>query len=127
MNPEKFMPLVREICNMQATDCRSLNKAKLAREIMDLVNIPQNAEICEIPLDWDDEVVILFLLPNNKNYYSLGAGHWLDDTERMILGITGKLRGKKFKFFEEEGKEDIPLPLDYFQRKNKNAKERKEK
>ena len=127
MEPEKFMPLVREICNMQATDCRSLNKAKLARELMDLINIPQNAEIYEIPLDWDDEVVILFLLPNNKNYYSLGAGHWLDDTERMILGITGKLRGKKFKFFEEEGKEDIPLPLDYFQRKNKNTKERKEK
>lgn len=54
MKPEKFMPLVKEICNMEATDCRSLNKSKLARELMNLVNIPQNAEIYEIPLDWDD-------------------------------------------------------------------------
>lgn len=125
MKPEKFMPLVKEICNMEATDCRSLNKSKLARELMNLVNIPQNAEIYEIPLDWDDEVVILFMLPNDKNYYSLGAGHWLDGTERMILGITGILKGNRFKFFEEKGKEDIPLPLDYFQKKNKKAKEKK--
>lgn len=116
MKSSDFMPLVREICSIAPTDCRSLNKAHLARQLMDLVNIPQEAEIYEIPLDWDDEVVILFMLSNDENYYSLGAGHWLDDTERMILGITGKLRGKKFKFFEEEGKEDIPLPLDYFQK-----------
>lgn len=47
MKPEKlkFMLLVKEICNMEATDCRSLNKSKLARELMNLVNIPQNAEI----------------------------------------------------------------------------------
>lgn len=118
MNPEKFMPIVKEICSITPTDCRSLNKAHLAREIMNLVNIPQNAEIYEIPLDWDDEVVILFMLPNDKNYYSLGAGHWLDGTERLILSITGRWKGRKFKFFEEEGKEDIPLPLDYFQKQN---------
>ena len=125
MKPEKFMPLVKEICNMEATDCRSLNKSKLARELMNLVNIPQNAEIYEIPLDWDDEVVILFMLPNDKNYYSLGAGHWLDGTERLILSITGRWKGREFKFLQEEGKEDIPLPLDYFQKKNKKAKEKK--
>lgn len=118
MKPENFMPLVREICSITPTDCRSLNKAHLARQLMDLVNIPQNAEIYEIPLDWDDEVVILFTLPNDKNYYSLGAGHWLDGTERLILSITGRWKGRKFKFFEEEGKEDIPLPLDYFQKRN---------
>ena len=118
MKPEKlkFMLLVKEVCNMEATDCRSLNKSKLARELMNLVNIPQNAEIYEIPLDWDDEVVILFMLPNDKNYYSLGAGHWLDGTERLILSITGRWKGREFKFFQEEGKEDIPLPLNYFQR-----------
>lgn len=119
------MPFVKEICNMEATDCSSLNKSKLARELMNLVNIPQNAEIYEIPLDWDDEVVILFMLPNDKNYYSLGAGHWLDGTERLILSITGRWKGREFKFFQEEGKEDIPLPLDYFQKKNKKAKEKK--
>lgn len=125
MKSEEFMPIVKEICSITPTDCRSLNKAHLARQLMDLLNIPQNAEIYEIPLDWDDEVVILFMLPNDKNYYSLGAGHWLDGTERLILSITGRWKGRKFKFFEEEGKEDIPLPLDYFQRKNKKAKEKK--
>lgn len=125
MKSEEFMPIVKEICSITPTDCRSLNKAHLARQLMDLLNIPQNAEIYEIPLDWNDEVVILFMLPNDKNYYSLGAGHWLDGTERLILSITGRWKGRKFKFFEEEGKEDIPLPLDYFQRKNKKAKEKK--
>lgn len=125
MKSEEFMPIVKEICSITPTDCRSLNKAHLARQLMDLLNIPQNAEIYEIPLDWDDEVAILFMLPNDKNYYSLGAGHWLDGTERLILSITGRWKGRKFKFFEEEGKEDIPLPLDYFQRKNKKAKEKK--
>ena len=118
MNAKDFMPIVKEICSITPTDCRSLNKAHLARQLMDLVNIPQNAEIYEIPLDWDDEVVILFMLPNDKNYYSLGAGHWLDGTERLILSITGRWKGRKFKFFEEEGKEDISLPLDYFQKQN---------
>lgn len=125
MKSEEFMPIVKEICSITPIDCRSLNKAHLARQLMDLLNIPQNAEIYEIPLDWNDEVVILFMLPNDKNYYSLGAGHWLDGTERLILSITGRWKGRKFKFFEEEGKEDIPLPLDYFQRKNKKAKEKK--
>lgn len=41
MKPEKFMPFVKEICNMEATDCRSLNKSKLVRELMNLVNIPR--------------------------------------------------------------------------------------
>lgn len=125
MKPEKFMPFVKEICNMEATDCRSLNKSKLVRELMNLVNIPQNAEIQEIPLDWDDEVVILFMLPNDKNYYSLGAGHWLDGTERLILSITGRWKGREFKFFQEEGKEDIPLPLDYFQKKTKRQRRKR--
>lgn len=125
MKSEEFMPIVKEICSITPTDCKCLNKSKLARELMNLISIPQNAEIYEIPLDWDDEVVILFMLPNDKNYYSLCAGHWLDGTERLILSITGRWKGREFKFFQEEGKEDIPLPLDYFQRKNKKAKEKK--
>lgn len=125
MKSEEFMPIVKEICSITPTDCRSLNKSKLARELMNLVNIPQNAETYEIPLDWDDEVVILFMLPNDKNYYSLGAGHWLDGTERLILSITGRWKRREFKFFQEEGKEDIPLPLDYFQRKKTKRQRRK--
>lgn len=29
---------------------------------MDLVNIPQNAEIQEIPLDWEDQVDVCFTI-----------------------------------------------------------------
>ena len=31
MKPEKFMPLVKEICNMEATDCRSLNQSETCK------------------------------------------------------------------------------------------------
>lgn len=31
MKPEKFMPLVKEICNIEATDCRSLNKSETCK------------------------------------------------------------------------------------------------
>lgn len=42
-----FMEIVHEICTTASTDCRSLNKSDLSRKLMDLVNIPQNAEIQE--------------------------------------------------------------------------------
>lgn len=105
-----FMEIVHEICTISSTDCRSLNKSDLARKLMDLVNIPQNAEIQEIPLDWEDQVDVCFTIPNDDNYYSLYAGHWLDDTESMELANTGKINGSQFEFYEKE----IDLPLDYF-------------
>ena len=108
-----FMEIVHEICTTSSTDCRSLNKSDLARKLMDLVNIPQNAEIQEIPLDWEDQVDVCFTIPNDDNYYSLYAGHWLDDTESMKLANTGKIDGSQFEFYEKE----IDLPLDYFNKK----------
>ena len=66
-----FMEIVHEICTTASTDCRSLNKSDLSRKLMDLVNIPQNAEIQEIPLDWEDQVDVCFTIPNDDNYYSL--------------------------------------------------------
>lgn len=77
-----FMEIVHEICTTTSTDCRSLNKSDLARKLMDLVNIPQNAEIQEIPLDWEDQVDVCFTIPNDDNCYSLYAGH---------LSIAGRL------------------------------------
>lgn len=111
----KVMQLVEQICNAKSTDCRSLNKGSLARELMNLANIPQNADIQEIPLDWNNQVVILFLLPNDKNYYSLFAGIGCDGKFYFELSITGTLKENGwFHFFEEEGKQDEVLPIDYF-------------
>lgn len=104
------MELVNKICNKQSTDCRSLNKSSLARELMDFANVPQNASIQEIPLDWNNQVVILFLLPNDANYYSLFAGIGNDGNFYFELSVTGILNGNTFDFFDE----DKVLDINYF-------------
>lgn len=106
----KIMELVKGICSTQSTDCRSLNKAQLARKLMNFAHIPQRADIQEIPLDRGNQVVILFLLPEDVNYYSLFAGIGTDGNFYFELSITGKLNGSTFDFFEEEKMLDI----DYF-------------
>lgn len=112
-----FMTIVREICATKSTDCRSLNKRDLARKLMDMVDIPQEAYITEIPLDVSNQVDISFIMPNDDNYYSLYAGHWFDGTERMFLAITGKViiesEGRfLFDFFDAEKE----INLDYFKK-----------
>lgn len=106
----KVMPIVKEICSTESTNCRSLNKTKLARQLLNLANVPQDAEIQEIPLDWDDQVVVLFLVPDDTNYYSLFAGIGKDGNFYFQLGITGVLNEDEFDFFDEEKEIDI----DYF-------------
>lgn len=109
-----FIKIVKEICSVKATDCRSLNKIKMARKLMDMVNIPQNAEIQEIPLDWNNQVEILFTVPNDKYYYGLNAGRWLDGTESMFLELIGtqqKQGGHIWFDFYDTGER---LPLNYF-------------
>ena len=107
---EKVMQIVKEICNTESTNCRSLNKKELARQLLDIANVPQNAEIQEIPLDWDDQVVILFLMPNDTNYYSLFAGIGMSGLFHFELGITGVLNGNEFEFFDA----DRLLDINYF-------------
>lgn len=108
---EKIMSIVNKICNIRSASCRSLNKSDLARELMNLANIPENAEIQEIPLDWDNMTEIMFLIPNDTNYYSLFAGiGFCDGNFHFDLSITGKLEGKHFEFFDKEEE----LPIDYF-------------
>ena len=104
---DKVMPIVREICNTESTNCRSLNKTELARKLLDIANIPQEADIQEIPLDWDNQVNILFLIPNDENYYSLFAGMGTDNNFHFELGITGILNGDEFDFFDEDKEIDI--------------------
>lgn len=111
-----FMKIVRKICSIETTDCRSLNKSEVARKLMDMANIPRNAEIQEIPLDWNNQVETLFTIPEDKYYYGLSAGHWLDGTESMYLEIIGIQRdqGNDIWFdFYNTGKR---LPLDYFRK-----------
>ena len=67
----------------------------MARELMNIANIPENAEIEEIPLNWNNQVVILFLLPDDKNYYSLFAGIGNDNEFHFELSITGTLQEKR--------------------------------
>lgn len=107
---EKIMQIVRKICNTEPTNCRSLNKIELARQLMDIANIPQNADIQEIPLDWDEQVNILFLIPNDINYYSLFAGIGTDNNFYFQLGITGVLKGNEFDFYDE----DKIIDVNYF-------------
>lgn len=116
---EKIAEIVRAICNMPATDCRSLNKAEKARELLDLVHVPETAEIHEIPLDWDDEVAIYFTVPNDRTEYCVTAGIYegeafinlcichvegcIGHNERIPLDhFCGKLDGG-IRLTEEEG------------------------
>ena len=108
MCKEKIMQIVENICNQESTNCRSLNKLELAKELLNIANIPTDANIQEIPLDWDNQVVILFLLPNNNNYYSLFAGIGTDKNFYFDLSITGKLIDNDyFDFYDDEVKLDI--------------------
>lgn len=114
---EKIQKLVEEICNMKSTNCRSLNKSELARKLMDYANIPNDAKIMEIPMDWNNQVVILFIqnnLSDDYNYYSLFAGIGNDGKFYFELSITGTYttvsNGYYFNFFDK----DKILPIDYF-------------
>ena len=114
---DKVMRLVGEICNMESTNCRSLNKAALARKLLNMANVPKNANIQEIPLDWNNQVIVLFLVPGDNNYYSLFTGIGNDGNFYFELTITGILNRDTFEFFDEEK----PLNIDYFKKKMKHT------
>ena len=111
----KILALVKKICTNNS-DCRGLNNKEMARELMNIANIPGNAEIEEIPLNWNNQVVILFLIPGDKNYYSLFAGIGNDNEFHFELSITGILqKNGYFDFFAEEEM----LPINYFDKEIK--------
>lgn len=111
----EFMKIVREICNVESTDCRSLNKSALARKLMDMVSIPKNAEIMEIPLDWNNQVAILFIIPDDDNYYCLYAGHWNNNIESMQLVISGTVYRSENRFDFDFYNKEKEIGLDYFE------------
>jgi len=112
---DNVLSLVSAICNEPSTDCKSLNKTELARELMDLASIPELAEIREIPLDWDNQVVILFKIPNDNNYYGLFAGIGKDNQYFFDLTIMGDFDTEtgEFNFYDVEKQ----IPIDYFSKR----------
>ena len=113
----KVMGIVDSICTMKSTDCRSLNKSHLARELMDIVEIPINAIIHEIPLDWDRQVEIMFTIPEDTlhkvNYYfGLFAGIGTDGNFHLELSQCGEW-SKKSGYFDFYFR-DKAIPIDYF-------------
>ena len=91
MNKNNFMPIVEKISSfppsaLDRTEEDGKELLNLCRTLMDMVNIPSNAEIYEIPLMKNNQVVIYFFLENDdEKEYCLNAGHWLDDTISMKL------------------------------------------
>lgn len=108
--------IVTAICATTSTDCRSLNKADLGRKLLDLLNVPPTAQITEIPLDWDGQVEICFVVPGNINVFSLYAGKWLDGSESCYLAITGRQREYNGEIWYDFFNVEEILPDDYFKR-----------
>lgn len=113
----KIMEIVARICNTESVSCRGLDQFDLARELIDLANIPQNADIQEIPVNWDNMVAINFLVPNDDRYFCLFAGIGMDGNYHFELSVIGTLEGDYFHFREEDDLPDIILPMDFFVKK----------
>lgn len=113
----EIMKIVEKICTMQSTNCRSLNKVNEARKLMNIAGVPENATIHEIPLDWDNQVEILFTIPADKvhkvNYYfALYAG--IESSGKFCFDLlqVGEWSEKTdiFDFYVR----DKIIPADYF-------------
>lgn len=114
---EKIMNLVNAICNMESTNCRALNKSHLARELMDIAGIPNDAKIHEIPLDWDNMTMIMFTVSpdtvHKVNYYfGLFAGIGTDGNFHFELYKCGEwdTKNRYFDFYFR----DKLISIDYF-------------
>ena len=121
---KNFMPIVEKICSfppsaLNRTEEDGIELLNLCRTLMDMVNIPSNAEIYEIPLMEHNQVAIYFFLEgDDEKEYCLNAGHWLDGTISMELEAYGKEINEHgiemYTAFES-------LPLDYFGNHEKEA------
>ena len=112
----KVLEIVKQICNTQSLNCRGLNKIDLALELLKIANVPTTATIQEIPLDWDNQVVILFTIENDSNYYSLFSGIGKDGNYYFMLTIDGTIKNNDITFYDQS----IELSINYFVT-NKNS------
>lgn len=111
----KVMAIVEKFCNAESVSCRGLDQSGLARELMDLANVPQNAEIQEIPVNYDNMVAINFLIPGNDKYFCLFAGIGMNGNYHFELSIIGTLlENGWFHFRQEDGLSELIIPIDYF-------------
>lgn len=111
----KVMSIMKRICNTESTSCRGLDQSELARELMNLANIPYNANIQEIPVNWDNMVAINFLIPDDSRYFCLFAGIGIDGNYHFELSIIGTLlENGWFHFRQEDDLSDLIIPIDYF-------------
>ena len=119
---KEVMRIVNNICNMQSTDCRSLNKISEARKLLDILDVPQDAVIYEIPVDWANQTVVCFeFQTNGKNEaregFEVFAGESQKDGE-FCLEIN-RTRFDEEGYLIDDGHCNIvfeALDLDYFSR-----------
>lgn len=124
MTKKEVMKIVRRICNTESTNCRNLNKSDDARILMDNLHVPAHAIITEIPLDWDDQVIVVFELPFDDTYYCLFAGIGTDGKFYNQVQIEGNLHSDEGHLLLYP--EPIAVPLDYFKSKKANSNKRKD-
>ena len=108
----EIMEIVDKMCDKDSKDYKYLNNTDSARKLMNIVNVPQNAEIIKILFDLGKQVRIYFNIPNDSHCYGLYAGHLEDGTENIELCIVGKKRNGKVYFNKRKN-----LCLDYFKNK----------
>lgn len=93
-----LIEIVDEICQQEAHGCRALNL-----DINSLLQMSEihNADIWEIPVHENHQVVVLYKLPDDNRYYSLFAGIGLDGNTHLEISIEGTVNGNHINFYDE--------------------------
>lgn len=91
---EKVMKIVESICNT-TTNCRGiLNNEQYINSLLELKGIDANeVDIYEMPVNWNNQVVILYKVKLTNEHRELFAG----------IGTDGKF------YFEDEAQDDIKV------------------
>jgi len=118
---DKIMQIVSKMCTNECNSCRGLDSSDLAIKLLKMANVPTAADIQEIPLQENLQVEILFLMPNDNNYYGLFAGIGNDKKFHFELKIVGELKGDEFDFYDD----DITLDINHFVEKSSSASNNK--
>lgn len=117
MNEKYIMETVKKICSMKSTNCRSLNKSEYARILLAYVNVPVDAVIHEIPLDWNNQVEIMFTIPEDTRhkvnyYFGLFAEIGVDGQLHFELSQCGEWN-RKSDYFDFYFRDKV-IPINYF-------------
>lgn len=100
------MDIIREICDAESIGCRSLNKAGLVFDLMEMVGMDTDGIIIsEIPVDWAEQVVAVFEFDGDWYEFAAGisadgSGKYFEDVRRWSEDGNGELI--PFEFFKSE-------------------------